>query len=271
MAKRVQPGKPEAAAPPAPPRRPRVRASFDAAGPKDAHPIVFAHGIRVTRKQWLPQMRDLRREYRVIALDLPGHGALAGAAFSLDAAARRLREVVDEQAGGRALVAGLSLGGYVAIEFARRWPERASGLVLTGCSANPRGVLSVLPPTLALFQRAVGDRWLTFFNEINFRLRYGEAMAEQQIEAGFFFKGTQEALRQLRGKDFRRALSAYPGPVLLLNGERDTLYRLAELGFLASTPDARLQLVRGAGHVANLEEPAAYTRALRRFARCIDW
>jgi pimeloyl-ACP methyl ester carboxylesterase len=271
MAKPEQVLEPGAVVAVPPGRRPRGRRSFDAAGPKDAHPIVFAHGIRVTRKQWLPQMRDLRRDYRVVALDLPGHGTLAAAPFTLAVAAERLREVVDEQAGGRALVAGLSLGGYVAIEFARRWPERAAGLVLTGCSANPRGVLSVLPPTLALFQRAVGDRWLTFFNEINFRLRYGEELAEQQIEAGFFFKATQEALHQLRGKDFRRALSAYSGPVLLLNGERDTLFRLGELSFLASTPDARLQLVRGAGHVANLEEPAAYSRALRRFARCIDW
>ncbi len=234
-------------------------------------PIVFVHGIRVTRKQWLPQMRDLADEYRVVAPDLPGHGALASSRFSLDVAAERLRDVVDEEGGGRALIAGVSLGGYVAIEFARRWPQKAAGLVLTGCSANPRGVLAVIPPTVALFTRAVGDRWLTFVNEINFRLRYGDDLAREQIEAGFFFDAMQAALWQLRGKDFRRKLKEYPGPVLILNGERDTLFRLGELNFLAAVPDARLQLVRGAGHVANLEEPEAYSRALRRFARSLDW
>jgi pimeloyl-ACP methyl ester carboxylesterase len=159
----------------------------------------------------------------------------------------------------------------VSIELARRCPERVVGLVLTGCSANPRGVLGIIPPTVALFSRAVGDRWLTFVNEINFRLRYGDELAQEQIQAGFFFDAMQAALWQLRGKDFRRKLKEYAGPVLILNGERDTLFRLGELNFLAAAQDARLQLVRHAGHVANLEEPEAFTRALRRFARSLDW
>jgi pimeloyl-ACP methyl ester carboxylesterase len=235
------------------------------------HPIVFVHGIGVTRKQWLPQMRDLGDEYRVIATDLPGHGSLAATPFSLEAASQRLCAVVDEAAGGRALIAGLSLGGYVAIEFARRWPEKAAGLVLTGCSGNPHGILAVIPRTVELFTRAVGDRWLTFVNEVHFRVRYGDELAHEQIEAGFFFKAMQDALRQLRGKDFRRKLKEYAGPVLILNGDRDTLYRIGELTFLTAAQDARLQLIGNAGHVANLEEPEAYSRAVRRFARCIDW
>ena len=244
---------------------------YEVAGRRTAHPIVFVHGIRVTRRQWQPQLHGLAREYRTIAVDLPGHGALAGEKFSLAAAAERLRDVVDEAAGGRALVAGLSLGGYVAIEFARRHPERAAGLVLTGCSANPRGVLAAIPVSVALFSRAVGDRWLTYMNRINLRARLPGEVANEQIRAGFFFKGMQDALWQLRGKDFRKALRQYEGPVLILNGERDTLFRLGELAFLAAAPDARLQLVRGAGHVASLEAPDAYNRALRRFARSLDW
>lgn len=243
----------------------------DLSGAPAALPIVFAHGIRVTRRQWAPQMRDLADTFRVIAPDLPGHGALADEQFSVDAGVERLRDVVDTHANGRALIVGLSLGGYVAIEFARRWPERAAGLILTGCSANPRGVLAVIPATIALFSRAVGDRWLTVVNEINVRARYDEDVAAEQIEAGFFFKGMEDALWQLRGKDFRRKLGGYPGPILFLNGERDMLFRIGELSFLTAAPDARLQLVRGAGHVANLEEPDTYNRAIRSFARCIDW
>jgi pimeloyl-ACP methyl ester carboxylesterase len=244
---------------------------YDAAGPIGAPAIVFVHGIRVTRRQWLPQVRDLADTYRVVAIDLPGHGTQSGEPFTLKSAVAQLGSIIDEAAGGRALIVGLSLGGYVAMEFAAGSPERVAGLVLTGASANPRGVLAVIPPTLALFMRAVGDRWLTFVDQINFRIRYGEEFAEEQIDAGFYFKATQEALWQLRGKDFRRRLTAYPGPVLLLNGERDIMFRIQELNFLTSAPDARLQLVRGAGHVANLEAPEAYNRALRRFARSLDW
>ncbi len=252
------------------PRATRTK-PYEAEGPQGAMRIVFVHGIGMTRTQWLPQMRDLADTYRVIAMDLPGHGSLASTKFSLASATEQLGTVIDEAGGGRALVVGVSLGGFVAMEFAATHPEHVAGLVLTGCSANPRGVLAVIPPTLALFTRAVGRRWLTFVNQVNFRARYGDELAERQIEAGFFFKATQDALWQLRGKDFRRKLASYPGPALILNGERDVLYRLQELNFLVSAQDARLQLVRGAGHVANLEEPDAYNRAVRRFARSVDW
>ncbi len=245
--------------------------SVDVAGPARGAPIVFVHGIRVTRKQWLPQMRTLSDAYRCIAPDLPGHGSDSASRFTLEDAATRVEQVIEEHAGGRALVAGVSLGGYVAIELAQRVPEKVAGLVLTGCSANPRGVLAVVPPTMALFSRALGDRWLSYVNSMNFRVRYGDELAEEQIDAGFYFQAMIDALQHLRGKDFRRKLKEYPGPVLLLNGERDTLYRLGELIFLAAAQDARLQLVHRAGHVANLEQPEAYTRALRSFARSIDW
>jgi pimeloyl-ACP methyl ester carboxylesterase len=132
-------------------------------------------------------------------------------------------------------------------------------------------VLGVIPASIALFWRAVGGRWLKLVNEVHFRARYGDELAKQQIEAGFFFDAMQDALRQLRGKDFLRELKRYPGPVLLLNGEKDSLYRLSELLFLAAAQDARLQFVRGAGHVANLEKPEAYNKAVRTFARSVEW
>jgi len=245
--------------------------SYETAGPAGAPPIVLLHGIGVTRKQWLPQLRDLADEYRLIAVDLPGHGSLAQQRFSLDDAAAHVASMIEEEAGGRALVAGLSLGGYVAIELARTQPERVAGLVLTGCSANPRGVLTVIPNTVRLFTRAVGGRWLTMVNEVNFRARYGDELATEQVEAGFFFHAVQDALRALGGKNFLNKLREYAGPVLILNGERDSLYRIEEVLFLMAARDGMLQIVRGAGHVANLEAPDAYTRALRRFARSIEW
>lgn len=245
--------------------------AYDAAGPAGGRAIVLLHGIGVTRRQWLPQIRDLSDEFRVVAADLPGHGALAGRRFSLDEAAAHVAGVIEEAAGERALVVGLSLGGYVGIELARTRPGLAAGLALTGCSANPRGVLAVIPSTVRLFTRAVGGRWLTMVNEVNFRARYGDELAREQIEAGFFFQAMQDGLRALGGKNFIRKLREYPGPVLILNGERDALYRVEEVLFLAAAREGMLQLVRGAGHVANLEAPDAYTRALRRFARSIDW
>src|SRR5436309_493356 len=110
--------------------------TYDVAGPDTAAPIVFVHGAQVTRKVWQPQMRALASEYRVIALDMPGHGSLAGRHFRLPDAVQRIADVVDEAANGRAIIVGLSLGSYVVMEFAHQHPDKAAGLVLSGCTVD---------------------------------------------------------------------------------------------------------------------------------------
>ena len=92
------------------------------AGPADRPAIVLVHGSVVTRKMWLPQLRGLSDAYRTIAPDLPGHGGRANEPFTFAGASQVVADVIDNAAGGRALVVGASLGGYVAIDLAHRSP-----------------------------------------------------------------------------------------------------------------------------------------------------
>ncbi|HEX7346598.1 MAG TPA: alpha/beta fold hydrolase, partial [Candidatus Limnocylindrales bacterium] len=105
--------------------------SYIAAGPADASAIVFVHGTRLTRTAWTAQLDALGDTYRVIAMDLPGHGSLADRRFTIADAADELARVIENAAGGRAVVVGLSLGGYVAMDLAARRPELIRGLVLS--------------------------------------------------------------------------------------------------------------------------------------------
>ena len=91
---------------------------YDVAGPVGAKPIVLVHGSTVTRKSWQPQIEALSGEYRLVAIDLPGHGVLAGEPFHFDGAVEIVRQAVDREAGGGAMLVGMSLGGCVAILFA---------------------------------------------------------------------------------------------------------------------------------------------------------
>lgn len=243
----------------------------DVAGPAHARPIVFLHSVQLTRKMWLPQVAALSREYRVIAPDLPGHGALAGIPFRLDTTVQGIVDLIDREARGAALVVGLSLGGYVSMELAARHPHRAAGLVLAGCSADARGVMTLPYRLTAVLSPFVRDRWMAALNAWLFRRRLPPPIAEAQIQAGFYFQAFPEVIHELVGRDFRTGLRRFPGPVLFLNGERDRVFRAGERAFVAAAANSRLELLPHAGHLSNLDQPEAFTRIVRGFARSIGW
>ena len=245
----------------------------DVAGPSDGEPIVFVHGVTFTRKQWVPQREDLADRFRYVALDLPGHGAEDDEEFRLDAAVERLDAVVEREADGEAAVVGLSLGGYVATEYARRYPEKVEVLVVSGSSANLVGLLETLTRIVSrvsnratrsgLVQRAVGWLHARFVESLGL----GPAAEAEIVGAGFYPRQFGLAGFELAGRDFRAAFAAFPGPALVLNGKWDLLNRLGEREHAAAAPDAVVAVLPGAGHVCNLERPDAYADAVRRFVR----
>lgn len=241
-------------------------ATYDVDGPDDGPPIVFVHGTRLSRAVWRSQMEHLRDTYRVVAIDLPGHGRLADRPFTVTDASDELAIAIETAAGGRAVVVGLSLGGYVAMDLAARRPELVRGLVLSGATAEPVGIQAA--PYLALAW--VMDRFdgpaLDALNSWFFRSRFPAAIAEPIIAGGFWSAGGAQGLRAIVGQRFVPRLAAYPGPTLLLNGHWDLLFRLSAGTFARAARDARRVRLAGATHLANLDRPEAFSLAVRRFA-----
>jgi pimeloyl-ACP methyl ester carboxylesterase len=122
-------------------------------GPADGHPVAFVHGAGLSWRMWLPRLRALEDEYRVVTPDLPGHGRRADEPFTFDAAVRVLDDLHRDEVDEPALVVGQSLCGYVAVEYAARRPARVAGLVLSGASADYRGVLGVTTWVAGLLDR----------------------------------------------------------------------------------------------------------------------
>jgi pimeloyl-ACP methyl ester carboxylesterase len=223
---------------------------------------------------WHHQLSDLADEFRVLALDLPGHGALADVPFRLADAADAVESVVND-AGGRAIVVGISLGAYVGMHLAAERPDRVAGLVLANASAEPRSIARRAP-------RTVGAYLLTAASE---RLR-GPAAAtdgnDPPLDAsaatdsigtraspatnGWLFKGGTRAMVAALGQTFIPRLALYPGPSLLVNGEGDRLFRHGEAAFLAAARDGRLEVIPGCGHLVSEEQPAAFNAVVRSFA-----
>jgi pimeloyl-ACP methyl ester carboxylesterase len=170
---------------------------FHVAGPADAPAIVFVHASGWTWKMWRPQMAALAGEFRVMAFDLPGHGSLAHVPFHIDAAVDELAAAVREVRAPSPLVVGLSLGGFVAIAFAARHPDAASGLVLAGCSvhfdARLRFLTRATAWVFASMHFTLRRRWLDWLvrrQEQAMRCELPPALAATQIASGFYFPDT---------------------------------------------------------------------------------
>lgn len=244
---------------------PEAPAHWDVAGPADAPTIVFVHGAMMARSVWRPQIDALSERFRCITVDLPGHGTQRHHPFTLDEAAACVIRAIDEVAGGRAVLVGLSLGGYTAMVVAGRHPERVRGLVIAGATREPAGVSRLafqlygwglrLAPEPAV--RAVAMAW--------FRRRYGPVLGTAIVAGGHFAAGGGRAVLQLARSRFKDRLKAYGGPILVINGATDLVFRIGAGRFLAGVPGVTNRMIPWAGHLSNVDKPEAFTALVDEF------
>jgi pimeloyl-ACP methyl ester carboxylesterase len=243
-------------------------AAFDSAGPVGAPTIILLHGSSETRLQWQPQARALSDAFHVIAADLPAHGALSGMPFRMGEVVAWLSNLISQHAGGRAIVAGISLGGYVAMEFASRHPEQVAGAVLVSCTAEPTGPGAALFLVATWFMSLAPLGVLKAMKRTVGRILYSPDAAE--LLTGFFFRGGAQGIRAVLWRSYLEKIRAYSGPVLFINGQRDYPFRSSERRFLAGARQGRLEVIPRAYHVCNLDDPASVNAVIRDFARAFS-
>ena len=223
-------------------------------------PVVLLHGARVSRTMWRPQVEAMARAGRPArAIDLPGHGGRVAERFTVPASIDAISEAVDAL-GGRAVVVGLSLGGYLGIVHAARRPEQVAGLVAAGCSSIPNQSATAAWLLAARGFAHLPDRgaWL---NQQLVDTALPPEGAQAVAAGGFALEVMVDLLSAMRQVDIVGDLRRVACPVWLVNGRWDH-FRLQERLFLAAARDGHLVTVRGATHLVNLVRPVAFNRVL---------
>ncbi|MDQ2724519.1 MAG: alpha/beta fold hydrolase [Actinomycetota bacterium] len=266
-----------------------VRTFHLEAGPVDAPAVVCLHGLGATNASLLPIFWDLAADHRVLAPDLPGHGASAAPRAQYDAAffARWLDEWMHQMGIGSAVVLGNSLGGRIALEAALRRPDRIRALLLLAPAVTFRRIrqfvplvrimrpeLAALPLPMSHIAAVAGIRFLFAKPERLSPSWYGSAAGEfvrlyhkRDHRVAFY-----SALRNLYLDDafgqsgFWTRLPRLDTPALFIWGERD---RLVPAGFARHVVDAVPRSVsvtfEDCGHVPQFEMPERTSQTIRSF------
>ena len=240
--------------------------------------LVLLHGFPFDRRMWRGQLEALRDEFRVVAPDLRGFGETPAGDGDLrmDALADDVTALLDELKVERVVLGGLSMGGYVAFEFFRRFPERVRALILAdtrpqadtedGRRAREENAQRALKEGMAPIVESMLPKLLT--DET--RERGGEVV--EGVRAMMQATSPDTAAAALRAMAVRRdqsdLLPSIQAPTLILVGDEDSITPPADAESMrAKIENSRLVVIKGAGHLSNVERPAEFNRALAEFLR----
>ena len=223
-------------------------------------PLVLLHAFPVDSRMWRPQ-----ETFNPITPEILGIG-------SLDDAADHVARLLDERGIDRAVVGGLSRGGYIALAIARRHPGRLSGLVLCDTNAG----LDDDQAKRGRYQMAerIGQEGIGFVPDIMLPRLLGDTSFRERAELVEEVRtwildqdpGAVSAatIGMAERADSRPMLNSIKVPVLAIAGQQDSAHETTR-AIAEGVRDGRFVSIPRAGHLSNLEQPEKFNAALREF------
>jgi pimeloyl-ACP methyl ester carboxylesterase len=256
-------------------------------GDRNDPPIVLSHGVTLSVRTWFHQLEDLPKEgFRAIAFDHRGHGesTVGDSGHSVENLGQDVKTVVEGLDLHDAVLVGHSIGGVAVQSFVINFPEvaaeRVAGLVLLSTLA--RTALGSRPTRMkAQIERVTGmvpdSRWLWNNRDLGFlaaRIGFGTSPRPSHIElvrrmmADCSHETMLHGPRALVGLDLTPELPKIRVPTLVIGGSADVITTVAESKRIVRLiPDARLEVLRGGGHMLMLEQTENVNRLITDFAR----
>jgi 3-oxoadipate enol-lactonase len=242
-------------------------------GPDGAPWLIFSNSLATDLAAWEDQARELKGAFRVLRYDQRGHGASEAPAgrYSFELLIADVLALMDALAIEKAHFAGLSMGGATALGLAEQHPERLDKVIVcdSPCQSTPastqlweeriavaekQGMEALVEPTVT--------RWFPP-EVIKANPPYLDKV--RQMVRGTPVNGFIGCAAALADHDYATAAATVKRPVLFLAGEKDGVTPAAMRKLNQSLPGSRYVELAGAGHISNLDQPAAFNRAVAEF------
>ncbi len=261
-------------------------------GPRDRSAIVLVHGFSASLHTWADWKKDLETSYRVITLDLPGHGL--SRAEEAPPSIERFVEVVDEVADklsvDRFTLAGSSMGGHTAWSYAVSHPDRVQGLILVAASGWPTNaedrksspfIFKLMSNGLA--RKVLKDLDMTSMVRSGLEKSYTDQsfVTDELVDRYVSLSrapGHRDALLSIMANRVGRpvataeTLSVLDMPILILWGADDNLVPVSHASkFANAIEDAELVVFEGVGHLPQEEAAADSLEVVRDFMVDVEW
>ena len=251
------------------------RFGYEAAGDSNLPPLIFLHGIGGAAPAWRDQLKFFGRNFRAVAWDMPGYGRSAPlASVSIATLANALQDFLQQIDARVPVLVGHSIGGMIVQQWLISHPAAARAVVLA--------------QTSPAFGKAEGDWQKSFIEARLGPLDRGETMASlaptlvkelvgddsnaagmelaRECMASVPEASYRASMLALLGFDQRQALGNIKVPTLVLSGSKDKNAPAPMMAKMAGyIPSAQYVELDGAGHLVNLEQPAAFNAALDQF------
>lgn len=226
--------------------------------------VLLSHGYGASARMWEGQMEALADRYRVIAWDMRGHDRSDSpdnpVLYSHRAAVADMAAVLDACGVRRAVIGGLSLGGFISLLFNLAYPERVIALMLFDCGPGYRkdGPREEWNRMAELRARELETQGLAAVS----------ASAEVAIARHRSAQGLANAARGMLAQRDAAVIESLPSirvPVLVLAGADDAPFLASTDYMAAKITGAQKVIIEGAGHASNIDRPQAFSAAVRSF------
>lgn len=239
-------------------------------------PIIFLHGFPFDKTMWKEQIQFLETSYRLIACDIRGFGKSTDeeTPLSVSLFADDLIEFMNALSIDKAVVCGLSMGGFVTLNAVKRFPERFEALILadTQCIADSPEVKQKRLDTIV----EIENEGTANFNEGFIKKVFHEDSLNnkkelvEDLRKVVFANSDRIIMQGLLALAVRTetcsTLTNIDIPTLVICGREDAVTPLKQSEYLKShISNSKLDIIENAGHVSNLEQPRAFNESLKEF------